>query len=62
MMPEKHKQAQHRAAASARFALTQLGFVAHHTCAFELGCLMSHNWLRTPDCQTVRYKMTKEKQ
>ncbi len=29
----------------------QLGFV--YTCAFKPGCLMSHNWLHTPDCKVL---------
>ena len=29
------------------------------TCAFKPGCLMSHNWLHTPDCKVLR-EMTKQ--
>jgi len=24
-----------------------------YTCAFKPGCLMSHNWLHTPDCKVL---------
>ena len=26
-------------------------FQSTYTCAFKPGCLMSHNWLHTPDCK-----------
>ena len=25
-----------------------------YTCAFKPGCLMSHNWLHTPDCKVLK--------
>ncbi len=28
-----------------------------YTCAFKPGCLMSHNWLHTPDCKVLNEKM-----
>jgi len=27
-----------------------------YTCAFKPGCLMSHNWLHTPDCKVLNEK------
>jgi len=27
-----------------------------YTCAFKSGCLMSHNWLHTPDCKVLNEK------
>jgi len=28
-----------------------------YTCAFKPGCLMSHNWLHTPDCKVLNEKI-----
>jgi len=32
-----------------------------YTCAFKPGCLMSHNWLHTPDCKVLNEKNKKER-
>jgi len=29
-----------------------------YTCAFKPGCLMSHNWLHTPDCKVLNENET----
>jgi hypothetical protein len=44
--------------------LTQLGLTSAlqgpSTCAFKSGCLMSHNWLHTPDCKKLNALLNTE--
>ena len=43
---------------STLLTLTSMMRCACYTCAFKPGCLMSHNWLHTPDCKIRVNKTT----
>ena len=38
---------------SSRIPTSLVLFHTTYTCAFKPGCLMSHNWLHTPDCKVL---------